>query len=262
MEFLRGGCPAHACHSQLFPRLAEWRSDLPAGLDEKIADLGRKPSPSSSMTLSRLLTNNRIWKQRTVDIGIISAGGRAGLGLQRVRHCGPAACLGICASSQPYEMYEQVWSSTSRSGATATATTATSCGSAEMRREREDHPRNAWRGCTPGPGEDPGPQVHGAAPRVEMKKLDGGADPSLQALHRGLPRASPAPLTRPRSRAPRASSAFISSPTAPTVRIAARSAPRGSPILQAMEKHMSKRHMLADAVAIIGSHRRRVRRDR
>ena len=52
--------------------------------------------------------------------------------------------------------------------------------------------------------------------------------------------------------APRASSASISSRTAPTSRIAARSARRASPSLQAME-FMCRGHMLADVVAIIGS---------
>ena len=81
--------------------------------------------------------------------------------------------------------------------------------------------------------------------------LDGGADPSLQAVYRGLSRAGRAPPT-PRWKARRASSASIWSPTAPTGPIAARSARPGFAFLQAIDV-MAKRHMLADAVAIIGS---------
>ena len=64
--------------------------------------------------------------------------------------------------------------------------------------------------------------------------FDGSADPSLQALYRGLPRAAGRDLYAPSKRR-RASSASISSPTAPTGPIAARSARRDSPISQAMD---------------------------
>ncbi len=53
--------------------------------------------------------------------------------------------------------------------------------------------------------------------------LDGSADPSLQALHRRLPRSGRRSLRRA-SKRPRASSASISSPTAPTSPTSARSA--------------------------------------
>ena len=61
----------------------------------------------------------------------------------------------------------------------------------------------------------------------------------------------PVPPT-PRWKARRASSASIWWPMAPTGRIAARSARPDSRFLQAIDV-MAKRHMLADAVAIIGS---------
>ena len=111
----------------------------------------------------------------------------------------------------------------------------------------------------------PGPvkvQDHKFSPptRAGDEALDGGADPSLQAVYRGLSRAGRAPPT-PRWKARRASSACIWSPMEPTGRIAARSARPGSRFLQAIDV-MAKRHMLADAVRDHRIARHRVRRDR
>ena len=115
--------------------------------------------------------------------------------------------------------------------------------------EREDHEAV--------PREDAGraryrrPQHQGhAAQAGRDEALDGGADPSLQALHRGLSRARRARPTR-RSRRRRASSASTWSPTAPTA-------------LQVQDPRAGFRppgghglhvpgHMLADSVAILGS---------
>ena len=79
-----------------------------------------------------------------------------------------------------------------------------------------------------GPVIDVRRQDRAAAPGRD-EALDGSADPSLQALHRRLPRAAKARSMRP-SKRQRASSASISSPTAPTSPIAARSALPVSPI--------------------------------
>ena len=79
-----------------------------------------------------------------------------------------------------------------------------------------------------GPGPGAGPEGDAAAARRD-EALDGGADPPLQALHRGRARAGRARST-PRSRAPRASSASTWSPTAPTGPGAARSARRATSI--------------------------------
>ena len=71
--------------------------DLPAGLTERIAAWA-ETFPKFVDDLEGLLTTNRIWKQRTVDIGVMSAEAGAGLGLQRSaaarlrRAVGPAPC--------------------------------------------------------------------------------------------------------------------------------------------------------------------------
>ncbi len=80
--------------------------DLPAGLEQKIAEWAEK-FPKFIDDLETLLTSNRIWKQRTVDIGILSAEDALAWGFS-----GP--CLRASGvpwdlrKSQPYDMYEQV----------------------------------------------------------------------------------------------------------------------------------------------------------
>ena len=112
-------------------------------------------------------------------------------------------------------------SSRFRSAATAIATTAIWCGMAEMR-ESVKIIKQCLAKMKPGPGEGAGPQIHAADARRD-EALDGGADPSLQAVHRGLSRAGRRDLHGGGKRR-RASSACIWWPTAPTSRIAARSA--------------------------------------
>ena len=80
--------------------------DLPAGLEQKIAEWA-ETFPKFIDDLETLLTSNRIWKQRTVDIGILSAEDALAWGFS-----GP--CLRASGvpwdlrKSQPYDMYEQV----------------------------------------------------------------------------------------------------------------------------------------------------------
>ena len=80
--------------------------DLPAGLEEKIG-LWAETFPAFIDDLETLLTGNRIWKQRTVDIGIFSAEQALAWGFS-----GP--CLRASGvpwdlrRSQPYEMYSSV----------------------------------------------------------------------------------------------------------------------------------------------------------
>ena len=80
--------------------------DLPAGLEDKIAAWA-ETFPKFIDDVEALLTSNRIWKQRTVDIGIMSAEEALAWGFS-----GP--CLRASGvpwdlrKSQPYEMYDQV----------------------------------------------------------------------------------------------------------------------------------------------------------
>jgi NADH-quinone oxidoreductase subunit D len=80
--------------------------DLPAGLEEKIA-VWAEGFPKFLDDLENLLSDNRIWKQRTVDIGIFSAEEALAWGFS-----GP--CLRASGvpwdlrKSQPYEMYDKL----------------------------------------------------------------------------------------------------------------------------------------------------------
>ncbi|MBV8914364.1 MAG: NADH-quinone oxidoreductase subunit D [Acetobacteraceae bacterium] len=80
--------------------------DLPAGLVEQIA-VWADGFPKFVDELEDLLTSNRIWKQRTVDIGIISPEDALAWGFSGP----PLRASGIAwdlRKAQPYDVYEQV----------------------------------------------------------------------------------------------------------------------------------------------------------
>ena len=209
---------------------------------------GPRRFPKFIDDLEELLTDNRIWKQRTVDIGVISAEQALAWGFSGP----PLRASGVpwdLRRAQPYDKYDRGRFRGPGRRATATATTAISSACAEMR-ESVKIIRQCLEQDEAGPGEGAGPQIHAADARRD-EALDGSADPSLQALYRGLSRAGGRHLHGGRRRR-RASSACIWSPTAPTGRIAARSA---RPALRFCRRWTccAKRHMLADVCAIIGS---------
>ncbi len=80
--------------------------DLPAGLAERIAEWA-KTFPRFVDDLERLLTGNRIWKQRTVDIGAFSAEQALAWGFSgpNLRASGVPWDL---RRSQPYDKYDEV----------------------------------------------------------------------------------------------------------------------------------------------------------
>jgi NADH-quinone oxidoreductase subunit D len=80
--------------------------DLPAGLEEKIAEWA-DGFPKFVDDLETLLTGNRIWKQRTVDIGVMSAEEALAWGFAGpcIRASGVPWDL---RRAQPYEMYSQL----------------------------------------------------------------------------------------------------------------------------------------------------------
>jgi NADH-quinone oxidoreductase subunit D len=92
-------------HSNYF-RPGGVSKDLPAGLEDKIAAWA-ETFPKFIDDLETLLTSNRIWKQRTVDIGVVSAEMALAWGFS-----GP--CLRASGvpwdlrKSQPYEMYHEL----------------------------------------------------------------------------------------------------------------------------------------------------------
>ncbi len=80
--------------------------DLPAGLEKKIGDWANK-FPAFIVDMERLVTNNRIFKQRTVDIGVMTAEQAIEWGFS-----GPCLRASGCAwdlrKAQPYDVYDRM----------------------------------------------------------------------------------------------------------------------------------------------------------
>src|ERR1700723_337606 len=80
--------------------------DLPAGLEQRIAEWA-ETFPKFVDELEELLTGNRIWKQRTVDIGVMTAEEALAWGFSGP----PLRASGVpwdLRKSQPYDMYDRV----------------------------------------------------------------------------------------------------------------------------------------------------------
>ena len=170
-----------------------------------------------------LLTENRIFKQRTVDIGVVSAEDALALGFS-----GPM----LRASDVAWDLQEGpalrgLRPDGLRHPGRQERRLLGPLPRAHARDAQVPQDHAAVPGADAGrPGAGDGPEGDAAAARRD-EALDGGADPPLQALHRGRARARRARST-PRSRAARASSASTSSRTAPTSPTAARSARRAT----------------------------------
>ena len=162
----------------------------------------------------------------TVDIGIGLGGTRRWIGALPARCCAPRAWPGICASRSPTMVYDKM-DFDIPVGKNGDCYDRYLVRMEEMRQSLTHHPPMHRREC-PRARHDRRPQDDAAAARRD-EALHGSADPSLQALYRGLSTCRRARPIR-RSKRPRASSAFIWSPTAPTSPIAARSARRDLPI--------------------------------
>ena len=104
MEFYEAASGARL-HSNYF-RPGGVSRDLPAGLEERIAAWA-EVFPGFIDDLEGLLTANRIWKQRTVDIGVIDAETALAWGFSGP----PLRASGVpwdLRRAQPYEMYDRL----------------------------------------------------------------------------------------------------------------------------------------------------------
>ncbi|MCX7684813.1 MAG: NADH-quinone oxidoreductase subunit D [Acetobacteraceae bacterium] len=104
LEFHERASGAHY-HANYF-RPGGVAKDLPAGLEEDIARWA-EGFPKFLADLDRLLTENRIFKQRTVDIGVMSAEQAMAWGFS-----GPCLRASGCAwdlrRAQPYDVYDRM----------------------------------------------------------------------------------------------------------------------------------------------------------
>ena len=167
--------------------------DLPKGLDERIIAWMDQFVPRLD-DMDELLTENRIFKQRTVDIGVVSAEDALAWGFS-----GPMLRASNVAwdlrKAQPYEVYDRMEFDipVGRNG---------DCWDRYLVRMLEMREllkimRQCLEQMPEGPDPGGGPEGDPAAARRD-EALDGGADPPLQALHRGRPRAGGRGLRRDR----------------------------------------------------------------
>jgi NADH-quinone oxidoreductase subunit D len=142
--------------------------DMPKGLDEDIMRWA-EGFPQVLDDVEGLLTENRIWKQRNVDIAAITTEQALDWGFSgpMLRSTGAAWDL---RKAQPYAVYDRMDFDipVGTSGEPA-------------------YHRAVPRGDARRPGDGRGQQDR-AAEAGRDEALDGGADPPLQALHRGLSR--------------------------------------------------------------------------
>jgi NADH-quinone oxidoreductase subunit D len=219
--------------------------DLPAGMEDKIGAWAEE-FPKFLDDLQELLTSNRIWKQRTVDIGVISAEDALGWGFAgpNLRASGVPWDL---RRAQPYDKYEHVEFDVpvGRNG---------DCYDRYLVRMEEMRQsvriiKQCLANMRPGPVKVMD-QKFTPPPRAEMKR-------SMEALihHFKL-------FTEGFHVPPGATYTVVESPKGEFgVYLVAdggnrpyrcKIRPTGFAFLQALDQ-MAKRHMLADAVAIIGS---------
>ena len=231
-------------HSNYF-RVGGVTRDLPAGMAEQIAAWA-DTFPKFIDELEQLLTSNRIWKQRTVDIGVMSPEEALAWGFSGP----PLRASGVpwdLRKSQPYDMYEHVEFDipVARNGDCYDRYLVRM---AEMRQSVYIIQQCLER-MQPGPVkiED---RKFTAPRRKEMKR-------SMEALihHFKLYTEGyhiPAGATYTATESPKGEFGVYLVADGSNRPYRCKIRPTGFSHLQAIE-HMSKRHMLADAVAIIGS---------
>jgi len=219
--------------------------DMPAGLYERIADWA-EGFPKFIDELEHVLTTNRIWKQRTVDIGVMSAEDALAWGFS-----GP--CLRASGvpwdlrRTQPYDMYHEVEFDVpvGRNG---------DCYDRYLVRVAEVRQsvkiiRQCLEKIKPGPVKV---QDHKFSPpsRGEMKRSMEALIHHFKLFTEGYHVPAGATYTAVESPKGEFGVYLIADGTTRPYRCKIR--PTGFSHLQAVET-MSKRHMLADAVAVIGS---------
>ncbi len=80
--------------------------DMPTGLDGRI-DAFTEAFPKRLDDVEEVLTENRIWKQRTVDIGVVSAAEALDWGFSGPMLRGSGVCWDL-RKAQPYDVYDRM----------------------------------------------------------------------------------------------------------------------------------------------------------
>lgn len=105
MEFYEAVCGARL-HANYF-RPGGVARDLPIGLTEDIFDWVDKSLPPVIQDLETLLTENRIFKQRTVDVGVVTEAEALSWGFTGPMLRGSGVAWDL-RKSQPYDVYEKM----------------------------------------------------------------------------------------------------------------------------------------------------------
>jgi NADH-quinone oxidoreductase subunit D len=105
MEFYEGVCGARL-HANYF-RPGGVSQDMPAGMAEDIMDWAENSVPKVIDDLDSLLTENRIFKQRTVNIGVVSTEEAKDWGFSGPMLRGSNIAWDL-RKAQPYEIYDQL----------------------------------------------------------------------------------------------------------------------------------------------------------
>jgi len=243
MEFYEAASGARL-HANYF-RTGGVAKDLPAGLEERIGEW-LEGFPKFIDDLEGLLTGNRIWKQRTVDIGVIGPEDALAWGFS-----GP--CLRASGvpwdlrRSQPYEMYDQLdfMVPVGRNGDCYDRYLVRV---AEMR-ESAKIIRQCLDRMKPGPVKVADNKISPPS-RAEMKRSMEALIHHFKLFTEGFHVPAGATYTAVESPKGEFGVYLVADGTNRPYRCKIRST--GFAHLQATE-FLSKRHMLADAVAIIGS---------
>ena len=243
MEFYEAASGARL-HANYF-RTGGVAKDLPAGLEERIGEW-LEGFPKLVDDLESLLTGNRIWKQRTVDIGVIGPEDALAWGFS-----GP--CLRASGvpwdlrRSQPYEMYDQLdfMVPVGRNGDCYDRYLVRV---AEMR-ESARIIRQCLDRMKPGPVKVADNKITPPS-RAEMKRSMEALIHHFKLFTEGFHVPAGATYTAVESPKGEFGVYLVADGTNRPYRCKIR--PTGFAHLQATE-FLSKRHMLADAVAIIGS---------
>ena len=219
--------------------------DLPAGLTDRIEEWAAG-FPKFIDELEELLTGNRIWKQRTVDIGVMTPEQALEWGFS-----GPCIrASGIpwdLRRAQPYAMYDEVQFDIPV-GRNGDCYDRYLVRMAEMR-ESTKIIRQCLAKMTPGPVRIADNKFT-PPPRAEMKRSMEALIHHFKLFTEGFHVPAGATYTAVESPKGEFGVYLVADGTNRPYRCKIR--PTGFAHLQAIEV-MSKRHMLADAVAIIGS---------
>ena len=183
-------------HAAYF-RIGGVHQDLPPKLVDDI-DAWCDPFLQVVADLETLLTGNRIFKQRNVDIGVVTLKQAWEWGFSGVMVRGSGAAWDL-RKSQPYECYAEMDFDIpiGKNGDCYDRYCIRDGRDAPVGAHHEAVHRETARAGRAGTGRRRGQQDCAAAARRD-EALDGSADPSLQALHRRLPRAGRRGLCRGR----------------------------------------------------------------